>query len=314
MENLIFCLNATIPIFILMILGFFFMKIGIFTESFTKTMNSFVFKVALPVLVFQDLSQEDFTAVWDGKYVLFCFVVTLLSIMLAIGLSFLLKDNSMRGEFAQVAYRSSAALLGIGFIQNIYGTSGMAPLMIIGTVPLYNVMAVFILSFLKPNRGKLDKELLLDTVKGILTNPIILGIVVGMIWSLLKIPQPLIMEKTVKYVANLATPLGLMALGASFDYKKAFNALKPALCASGMKLILFCMLFLPLAVRMGFTHDKLVAILVMLGSPTTVSCFVMAKNMGHEGTLSSSTIMITTFFSAFTLTIWLYVLRVLGLV
>ena len=314
MENLIFCLNATVPIFILMILGFFFMKIGIFTESFTKTMNSFVFKVALPVLVFQDLSQEDFVAVWDGKYVLFCFLVTLLSITLAIGTSFLLKDRSMQGEFAQSAYRSSAALLGIGFIQNIYGTSGMAPLMIIGTVPLYNVMAVLILSFLKPGRGKLDKKLLLNTLKGIVTNPIILGIAIGMVWSLLKIPQPLIMEKTVKYVANLATPFGLMALGASFDYKKAFHAWKPALCASGMKLLLFCMLFLPLAVRIGFAHDKLVAILVMLGSPTTVSCFVMAKNMGHEGTLSSSTIMITTFFSAFTLTIWLYVLRVLGLV
>lgn len=314
MENLIFCLNATVPIFILMILGFFFMKIGIFTESFTKTMNSFVFKVALPVLVFQDLSQEDFVAVWDGKYVLFCFLATLLSIALAIGTSYLLKDRSMQGEFAQSAYRSSAALLGIGFIQNIYGTSGMAPLMIIGTVPLYNVMAVLILSFLKPNRGKLDKKLILDTLKGIVTNPIILGIVIGMVWSLLKIPQPLIMEKTVKYVANLATPLGLMALGASFDYKKAFGALKPALCASGMKLILFCMLFLPLAVKIGFTHDKLVAILVMLGSPTTVSSFVMAKNMGHEGTLSSSTVMITTFFSAFTLTIWLYILRVMGLV
>ena len=74
------------------------------------------------------------------------------------------------------------------------------------------------------------------------------------------------------------------------------------------------MLFLPLAVRMGYVQDKLVAILVMLGSPTTVSCFVMAKSMGHEGTLSSSTVMITTFFSAFTLTFWLYVLRVMGLV
>lgn len=314
MENLVFCLNATIPVFLLMILGFLFIKTGIFTESFAKTMNSFVFKIALPVLVFQDLSQEDFMAVWDGKYVLFCFLATFLSILLSIGISFGLKDRSIQGEFAQASYRSSAALLGIGFIQNIYGTSGMAPLMIIGTVPLYNVMAVLILSFLKPNRGKMDKKLITDTLKGIVTNPIILGIAAGMAWSLLKIPQPVIMEKTVKYVANLATPLGLMALGASFDYKKAFCAVKPALCASGMKLLLFCMLFLPLAVKMGFAYDKLVAILVMLGSPTTVSCFVMAKNMGHEGTLSSSTVMITTFFSAFTLTFWLYILRIMGLV
>ena len=63
MQNLIFCLNATVPIFLLMVLGFFFKKIGIFTESFTKTMNSFVFKVALPVLLFQDLSGEDLLAV-----------------------------------------------------------------------------------------------------------------------------------------------------------------------------------------------------------------------------------------------------------
>lgn len=242
------------------------------------------------------------------------FAATLLSITAAILVSYCLKDRSVQGEFAQAAYRSSAALLGISFIQNIYGTSGMAPLMIIGTVPLYNVMAVVILSFLKPERGRLDRELLGKTVKGIVTNPIILGIVVGMLWSLLKIPQPLIMEKTVKYVANLATPLGLMALGAGFDCRKALADIRPALLASSMKLIVFCMLFLPAAVHMGFTQDKLVAVLVMLGSPTTVSCFVMAKNMGHEGTVTASTVMITTFFSAFTMTLWLYVLRVMGLV
>ena len=52
----------------------------------------------------------------------------------------------------------------------------------------------------------------------------------------------------------------------------------------------------------------------MLGSATTVSCFVMARNMGHEGTLSSGVIMMTTLLSAFTLTMWLDVLRSFGLV
>ena len=314
MENLIFSLNATVPIFFTMILGFVFRKVGLMDEEFTNKANKFVFQAALPALLFSDLSQANFRDVWNGTFVAYCALTTIICIVISILISCLWKDKSIQGEFVQGAYRSSAAILGIAFIQNIYGTSGMAPLMIIGTVPLYNIMAVVILSFLKPNRGKLDKKLLLNTLKGIVTNPIILGIAIGMLWSLCKIPQPLIMEKTVKYIANLATPLGLMALGASFDYQKAFQALKPALCASGMKLILFCMLFLPLAVRMGYVQDKLVAILVMLGSPTTVSCFVMAKSMGHEGTLSSSTVMITTFFSAFTLTFWLYVLRVMGLV
>ena len=140
MSNLIFSLNATMPIFLTMILGLFFRKVGILDESFTSKMNKFVFKIALPVLLFQDLSDSDFSAVWDIKFVLFCFFATLLSILAVWGLSHLLKERSARGEFIQAAYRSSAAILGIAFIQNIYGNSGMAPLMIISSVPLYNIM------------------------------------------------------------------------------------------------------------------------------------------------------------------------------
>jgi len=314
MNNLIFCLNATVPIFLLMLLGMLFKKIGVFTDSFVKTMNSFVFQIALPVLVFKELSSQDFYQIWDGSFVLFCFFATLGSILIAILLSFLFKNHSIRGEFAQAAYRSSAALLGISFIQNIYGNAGISPMMIIGCVPLYNIMAVLILSFMKPERGCLNRSLFLHTIKGIATNPIILGIVLGMIWSLLSLPQPTIMTKTVTYIANLATPLGLMAMGAGFHAGAALSSLKPALTACFCKLILFCALLLPLAVHFGFTHDKLLCVLIMAGSPTTVSCFVMAKNMGHEGTISSTCVMLTTIFSAFTLTLWLYILKTFGLV
>ena len=152
MSNLIFSLNATMPIFLTMILGLFFRKVGILDESFTSKMNKFVFKIALPVLLFQDLSDSDFSAVWDIKFVLFCFFATLLSILAVWGLSHLLKERSARGEFIQAAYRSSAAILGIAFIQNIYGNSGMAPLMIISSVPLYNIMAVVVLAVFGPER------------------------------------------------------------------------------------------------------------------------------------------------------------------
>lgn len=71
---------------------------------------------------------------------------------------------------------------------------------------------------------------------------------------------------------------------------------------------------MPIAAALGFRQEKLIAILIMLGSATTVSCYVMAKNMGHEGTLTSSVVMITTLGSGFTITAWLYVLRSLGMV
>lgn len=314
MENLIFSLNATIPIFLMMLLGMLFRKLGWMDEVFAAKMNKFVFLVPLPVLLFEQLATVDFSEVWDIKFILFCFVVTAISITISTLVSLLWKDRSIKGEFIQATYRSSAALLGIAFIQNIYGTAGMAPLMIIGSVPLYNIMAVVVLSVFKPGNNSFDKALVKKTLKGIATNPIIIGIVAGFVWSALKLPMPSILHKTVSSIGATATPMGLMSMGATFEMKKATSKMKPTLVAVFMKLVGFCAIFLPMAALLGFRNEEMIAILVMLGSATTVSCFVMARNMGHEGTLSSGVIMMTTLLSAFTLTMWLDVLRSFGLV
>lgn len=314
MENLIFSLNATIPIFLMMLLGMLFRKLGWMDEVFAAKMNKFVFLVPLPVLLFEQLATVDFSEVWDIKFIIFCFVVTAISITISTLISLLWKDRSVKGEFIQATYRSSAALLGIAFIQNIYGTAGMAPLMIIGSVPLYNIMAVVVLSVFKPGNNSFDKALVKKTLKGIATNPIIIGIVAGFVWSALKLSMPSILHKTVSSIGATATPMGLMSMGATFEMKKATSKMKPTLVAVFMKLVGFCAIFLPMAALLGFRNEEMIAILVMLGSATTVSCFVMARNMGHEGTLSSGVIMMTTLLSAFTLTMWLDVLRSFGLV
>ena len=291
-----------------------FRKLGWMDEVFAAKMNKFVFLVPLPVLLFEQLATVDFSEVWDIKFILFCFVVTAISITISTLISLLWKDRSIKGEFIQATYRSSAALLGIAFIQNIYGTAGMAPLMIIGSVPLYNIMAVVVLSVFKPGNNSFDKALVKKTLKGIATNPIIIGIVAGFVWSALKLPMPSILHKTVSSIGATATPMGLMSMGATFEMKKATSKMKPTLVAVFMKLIGFCAIFLPVAAMLGFRNEQLIAILVMLGSATTVSSFVMARSMGHEGTLSSGVIMMTTLLSAFTLTMWLDVLRSFGVV
>lgn len=309
MENLIFSLNATVPVFLLMLLGLLFRHLGWVDEIFASKMNKFVFLIPLPVKVFLDLATVDFKEAWNAKFVLFCFAVTVLSIAISAVVAFVWKDKANRGEFIQASYRSSAALLGIAFIQNIYGNSGMAPMMIIGSVPLYNIMAVIILSLFGKEQKKVDKKLILSTLKGIAMNPIIIGILLGLIWSACRIPMPAILEKTADSVGAVATPMGLIAMGAAFDFKKALAMKKPAFVATFIKLVGLCAIFLPIAIWFGFRDSELIAILVMLGSATTVSCFVMAKNMGHEGVLSSSVVMLTTMISAFTLTGWLYILK-----
>ena len=315
MEQLIFSLNATIPVFLVMVLGYILKHVHVVDEPFVKTLNSFNYKITLPVLLFRDISESDFYSVWDTHYVLYCFLVTLTSIVVIWGIAGLVyRDKDHLGELVQASYRSSAAVLGIAFIQNIYGNSGMAPLMIIGTVPLYNVAAVLVLSFTGPSSNGFDKESLKSSVKSILTNPIIIGILLGMVVSACRIHFPFILTKTLSNVSVLATPLALLGLGAGFEGRKALKQIKPTVAVTLIKLVILPSVFLPLAIHMGFTNEKLVAILIMLGSPTTVSCYIMAKNMGHEGTLTSSAVVSTTFFSSLTLTGFLFLLRSKGLI
>ncbi|MBQ5360966.1 MAG: AEC family transporter, partial [Lachnospiraceae bacterium] len=269
-----------------------------------------------------DLATQDFAGTWDSSFVFFCFAATALSIGIITLLSFLiLKDRGKRGEFIQASYRSSAAILGIAFIYNIYGdrATGMGPLMVIGSVPLYNIFAVLILT-LTAEESAPDKsgsgtgDLIKKALIGIIKNPLLIGVFAGLAWSLLGLPMSGVPDKVTDSLASLATPLGLMSMGASFRPGKALEDLRPALAASFIKLFGLAALFLPLALRLGFAGEQLVAILVMLGSATTVSCYVMAKNMGHEGTLTSNVVMLTTFGCSFSLTLWLFLLKSMGMI
>lgn len=312
-KNLIFSLNATIPVFLMMVFGWFVKKIGLLDEHTTQKINGFVFKALLPALLFMDLSTADFKEVWDTKFVVFCFLATAGSIFAAAVFSLFHKEKTERGEIIQSSYRSSAAILGIAFVNNIYGEATMAALMIVGTVPLYNVAAVVILSLTSPEKENAEnhKELFRHTVRDIALNPIILGIIAGIIWSLLEIPQPVILSKSVSYLGNMATPLSLISLGASFKFGDAKEKFPLAAGITFIKLVFFGVIFLPVAIRLGFRTEKLIAILVMLGSATTGSSFVMAKNMGHKGIITACSVMMTTLCSAFTLTAWLFMLKTL---
>ncbi len=312
MENLVFSLNATVPIFLMMLLGMVLRRLGWIDGKAADWLNKFVFRVPLPVLLFGDMAMVDIRQAWDTRFVLFCVCATCLSIGTAWVLSRLWRDRSLRGEFIQASYRSSAALLGGAFLQNIYGTSAMAPLMVLGSVPLYNVMAVAVLTLTVGGGHGLDGPTMRRTLRGIATNPIILGILTGFLWSLLRLPMPVIMDKAVTSLGGVATPLGLMAMGASFDVKKVRGCLGPAVTAAFMKLVGFCALLMPLAVVMGFRDQQLTAIMVMLGSATTISSFTMARSMGHEGTLTAATVMLTTLLSAVTVTGWIWLLRSMG--
>ena len=103
-------------------------------------------------------------------------------------------------------------------------------------------------------------------------------------------------------------------MGASFNLKEVFLQIKPTLAASTFKLAIFVAIFLPVAIILGFRTDKLIAALVMLGGASTVTSYTMAKSEGHHGAVSAGVVMFTTIMSVFTLTGWIYLLKIFNLI
>ena len=316
MENFIFSINVTFPIFLVMVIGYILKQIGMLNDNFVTVANKFNFKVTLPFMLFRDISGVDIRAVFDLKYVLFCAIVSTICFWLIWGgVKLFVKDKTIRGAFVQSSFRSSAAVMGLAFIQNMYGSSAMGPLMIVGAVPLYNIFSVIVLTFEAQTDEAINgREKVKEACINIAKNPIILGILTGLIAALLRLDFPVIMDKTIHNVAQMATSLALITIGAGFEGRKALAKIRPTIAASMIKLVIQPLIFLPVAAWMGFTGEKMIAILIMLASPTTPSCYIMAKSMKNDGVLTASVIVTTTLLAAFTLTGWIFILKSVGLI
>ena len=345
MDSFVYSINATVPVFLVMLLGGVIKKLGIIDNHFANVANRYVFKVALPVLLFRDLSKSDFKSQFEPKFVLYCSIVTILMFSLVwIFTELLMKDDTQKGAFIQGSCRSSAAILGMAFVQNMYSDTGMAPLMIVAAVPLFNIFAVVVLTF-KAHPEKVlkeevnvnetvekisnDEEVVTDDIKikktvshktdnikkacvNIAKNPIIIGIVLGFISSMLGMKYPVIVNKTIESIAQTATPIALICIGAGFEGRAALAKIKPTMAASLIKLIIQPAIFLPIAQMIGFGGEEMIGILVMLAAPATPSCYIMAKNMNNDGVLTASIVVMTTLLAAFTLTAWIFVLKTMG--
>ena len=317
-EHFLFSLNATMPIFLMILLGGVLKKIGIINDEFVKVANRYVFRVALPVMLFKEIAFSDLMQDVTAKFILYCMIVTVLMFLgLWLIAALFIKDKHSVGAFAQAGARSSAAILGVAFVENICGSAGMAPLMIVSAVPLFNILSVIILTFSAAGEEKKKEsfgKVVLKSLKGIVTNPIIIGIFVGMIFAALPVTMPVIGQKFIGLTAQTATPVALIAIGGGFEWKAAKSKLGLSAVAAVIKLMILPAVFLPFAYLLGFAPSEMVAVLIMLASPTTVSCYVMARSMGNDEVLTSNVIVLTTMFSSVTLTIWIWLLRSAGLI
>lgn len=312
MENFLFAANGVVPIFLVMAIGSFLKYKNVLKEEFYNGASRFVFLIATPALLFMDTASVDFKQTFSPKFLAFEIITLLLFIVaLWIIVPIFEKDRVKTGAIIHCSYRSNFAILGLPLLKNVLDSVGVAKAEIVLAfgVPVFNVVAVVCLAYWSQSKGDYKK-----VVKNICTNPLIIGALSGLLFSVFGIPIPQMIGKTITYMGNTALGLGLIVLGASFDFKKFIGSIKTTIVATLLKTVVSPAIALTGAYLMGFRGAELVITLVFFGSSTAVNSFVMAKEMGSDSDLTSGIVVCTTGFSIITLFIGLYLLKSLGLV
>lgn len=314
-KDFMFSVGAILPVFGVMVLGFLLRRRGFLTQGFCQTGNRLVFNLCLPAMLLRQIASMGGVRAADGGFLLYAFAATLAGV-LAVWLPahFFMKDKTQVGAFAQGAFRGNTALLGAALLQSICGSQAYAPLIILAAVPVYNVLSVVVLSLEAGGGGTLDRTRVLGALKQVARNPILLGILAGMPFALTGRSIPLPADKVLSMLGGLASPLSLLVIGAGFRWQAALEKRRTTLLAALVKLVLLPAAALPPAAALGFRGEALVALLVMSGTPSAVSSYIMAENMGNDGVLANGIVAVTTLLSAVTLTGWIFLLRTLQLI
>ena len=313
MESIKLSFEAVMPIFILMLLGYVIKKIKLADKKSLDVINKVIFKIFLPVLLFYNIYSTQTSDVFDVKLIIFTIVgIFFIFILGYFAVLFLTKDNSKRGVMLQGFFRANFAILGIPLVGYICGneTSGLASLMVAVVIPVFNILAVVALERFRNGNVKLD---ILKLLKCVITNPLIIGCVIGIIFFILNIKLPAIVEKSVKDISSIATPLSIIILGSVFEFSDIKGYFRENFIVVLTRLIIVPLIIIPVAVLLGFSGEALACLLVVFASPVAVSSFAMAQQMDGDQSLASQVVVLSSAFCLVTLFFWIFALSSLGL-
>ena len=319
LDNFIKSANAVLPIFILVVLGYVFNKIGFLSKAFYEDAEKFVFKVALPCQIFLSII-ADTERVDATKTIVFCTLAITAAFLLAIAtVPLIIKDNGVRGAVIQNCYRSNLAVLGLPLITSVAGAEGryMISMLMPFAVTLFNVYTVIELNIFAPkDTKKTPKQIFVSILKSIVTNPLIIASVLGVIFlgARIKIPAELgFITDSLDALSVCTEALVLIALGASFSFASLKGKIKFSLPTAVYKTLL-----LPLAAvfvahyGFGFANTSLAVIFITFGAPSAVSSYIMAKSMKSDAEVAGQVLLLSTVISTFTIFLGLFLMKNLG--
>lgn len=311
MESLLLSLNVTLPIFIMMAVGYLLRTLKLMDDHFIRQMNQLNFRVFLPLQIFKNLYTTDAAAIWDGKLLLLAFFSILIIFLIAmVGVRFLTDDNAKRGTMVSIFFRSNYSYIGVPVAAAISGVTdgNIATLVLAITIPLYNILATVGFEFYRGGKIRPRKMFL-----KILKNPCIIASLLGILCMALKVDEfPSYIHKPISTMAGVCTPMALISLGGSLDFKKISGNLRLLLWGNGVRLVLIPAVFLSISILMGFRGNALASLFALFATPPAMITFAISQIMGGDSELAAQQIVSQSALSIVTMFIWVFILSSFG--
>lgn len=312
MESLLFSAKTVLPLLIMMAVGFAARHLGWVDNHATKQMNACVFRIFLPLLLTFNIMDTPQDAAVDTRTLIYALITTMLCFAVLFTLiPRLVKERRDRGVIIQCVARSNYAIFGIPLVNMMYPNAdvSIAAMMVAIVVPVFNVMSTIALMINGSDQKPDAKKIL----KGVATNPLIIATAAGFLLWQLNVTLPVVLDKPLRNLANISSPLALFVLGASLDFGKARANAKLLTWSVLGRLVFVPGVFLTGAALLGIRDVALASLIAVYASPCSVSSYPMAQQMGGNDDLAGAQVVFTTTFSVITVFFWVLILRSLGL-
>ena len=299
MGSFFIAFNAVIPVVLLVGFGYFLKRQGYFSKATITPLNKLCFDLLLPIVTFNNIRKINLNEVFDLRFVLYAAGSILAAIFLLVVIVPLFeKDKKKQGVIIQGIFRSNFVMLGIPLSSYIAGenSAALASMLVMVIVPIFNAAAVVIFSIhggCTVNKKKL--------VSDVLRNHMVIASGLGIIMSLVHPPIPHFLDKSLTDIGKMGGVFPIIVLGAMLDFSKVSANFKNLSITVAGKLIGMPLIFITLAIYLGFRTNEIVALIALYGSPTAVISAVMAEQLGCDHELAAQVVIFSTIVSCITI-------------
>ncbi len=283
------------PVILMIGFGYGLFRYGTLDDDFVEKASRLVFNFALPALLFTTISTSSVAKLTDPKVISIGVSGTLLIFVSMLVLApWLIKNKNDRGVVIQGAFRSNMGIIGLAYCANAYGSEGLAygSVYLGGLTIVYNLLSVAVLNIYQNKATSYTK-----ITKDIVSNPIILSIVAGLLVSVFNINLPSIITNSAEYFAQLTLPLALLCTGAALRFSTMRQNGMPSIFSISIKCFIYPLVLVSLAVLFGISGMPLMVVYLMAISPTAAASYVMVRKIGGNHELAAQIIAISTVIS-----------------